>query len=175
MEKYVQIRVVMIIKKIGENMKKNIMIVEIIGIVIICSILGYWVIINQNDSNDNTTHIPSSDQNEIRISISDISTTATFYSYDSNDKSIRYFVVKDSQGNMHVAFDACDVCYGAKKGYRQDDELMKCLNCGQKFPIVSLGVENTAGGCWPSYLPMVIDNDTVVIKISDLIAKSYMF
>ena len=167
----------MIIKKIGENMKKNIMIVGIIGIVTICSIFGYWVIINQNDSNDNTIYIPSPNQNQtdIRISISNISTTATFYSYDSNDKSIRYFVVKDSQGNVHVAFDACDVCYEAKKGYRQDDELMTCINCGQKFLIANIGVENKAGGCWPSYLPMVIDNGTVVIKISDLIAKSYMF
>jgi len=156
-------------------MKKNIMIIGIIGIVIVSSIFGYILIINQNDSNDNTTHIPSSDQDEIRISLSNISTTASFYSFDSDDKSIRYFVVKDSQGNVHVAFDACDVCYEAKKGYRQNDELMSCINCGQEFPIANIGFENTVGGCWPSYLPMIIDNDSIVIKISDLIAKSYMF
>jgi uncharacterized membrane protein len=153
------------------------MIIGIIGIVIISSIIGYIVIINQDNSNGNTTHIPSYNQNqtEIRISISNISATATFYSYNSNDKSIRYFVVKDSQGDVHVAFDACDVCYEAKKGYRQNDELMTCINCRQEFPIVNIGIENTAGGCWPSYLPMVIDNDNVVIKITDLLAKSYMF
>lgn len=159
-------------------MKKNIMIFGIIGIVIIISIFGYYMIsIKQNDSNNNTTYISSPNQNgtEIRIPISDIGTTATFYYYDYNDKSIQYFAVKDSQGNVHVAFDACDVCYEAKKGYKQNDNVMTCLNCGREFSIASIGVENTDGGCWPSYIPMIIDNDNVVIKISDLIAKSYMF
>ena len=159
-------------------MKKNIMILGVLGIVIILSISGYYIVsMKENNSNRNTTPIPSpnQNQNEIRIPISDIGSTATFYFYDSNDKSIQYFAVKDSLGNVHVAFDACDVCFEAKKGYRQNDNLMTCLNCGQEFPITSIGVENTAGGCWPSYLSIRIDNYTVVINISDLKAKSYMF
>lgn len=160
-------------------MKKNIMIYGIIGIIIMISILGgyYIILMKENDSNDNTIHITPPDQNqiEIRIPISDISTNATFYSFDSNNKSIKYFTVKDSMGNVHVAYDACDVCYEAKKGYRQNNNLMTCLNCGLEFPITSIGIENTGGGCWPSYLPMIIDNDTIVISISDLKAKIYMF
>jgi len=159
-------------------MNKNIIIFGIAGIVAILSIGGYFVLsMKANDSNHNTIPVPSPYQNqtEIRIPVSDISTTATFYFYDSNDVSIRYFVVKDSQGNVHVAFDACDVCYEAKKGYKQNDDVMHCINCGKEFPITSIGVENTAGGCWPSYLPIRIDDNTVVIKISDLKAKSYMF
>ena len=89
--------------------------------------------------------------------------------------SIRYFAVKDAQGNVHVAFDACDVCYEAKKGYKQDGDVMQCLNCGKTFSITSIGTENTAGGCWPSFLPMNVDGNDVVIKITDLEAKSYMF
>jgi uncharacterized membrane protein len=119
--------------------------------------------------------MPNQNQNEIKIPISDISTTVSFYYYDSDSKTIQYFAVKDSQGNMHVAFDACDVCYEAKKGYKQTNDVMTCLNCGKEFPITSIGAENTAGGCWPSYLPMIIDNESVVIKISDLKAKSFMF
>ena len=41
--------------------------------------------------------------------------------------------------------------------------------------INSLGTENTRGGCWPSYLPMKIEGDDVVIQISDLEVKSWMF
>jgi uncharacterized membrane protein len=52
---------------------------------------------------------------------------------------------------------------------------MQCINCGKTFSITSIGTDNTAGGCWPSYLPMKIDSDNIVIKISDLKEKSYMF
>jgi len=118
---------------------------------------------------------PTQTQTEVQIPISDLSTAATFYSYDSSGVTVRYFAVKDSQGNVHVAFDACDVCYEAKKGYKQNGNDVQCLNCGKTFSITSIGTENTAGGCWPSYLPMQISGNDVIIKLSDLEAKSIMF
>ena len=132
---------------------------------------------NNNNSNTNTNSNSELQQNEtdVRISISNVSTSAKFYSYDSNGVTVRYFAVKDKQGNVHIAFDACDVCYEAKKGYKQDGDVMQCINCGKTFSITSIGTDNTAGGCWPSFLPMNIDGNDVVIKITDLEAKSYMF
>ena len=132
---------------------------------------------NNDNTNKNTNYNTAPQQNatEVRIPLSDIGTTATFYSYDSDGVTVRYFAVKDAQGNVHVAFDACDVCYEAKKGYKQNGQEMQCLNCGQQFGITSIGTENIAGGCWPSYLNMKIDGNDVVIKIADLEAKSYMF
>ena len=132
---------------------------------------------NDDNTNKNTNYNATPQQNatEVRIPLSDIGTTATFYSYDSDGVTVRYFVVKDTQGTIHVAFDACDVCYEAKKGYKQNGEVMQCLNCGQTFAITDIGIENTGGGCWPSFLPMNIDGNDVIIKIVDLEAKSYMF
>jgi len=131
----------------------------------------------QNGSNSNSNfNTPSlQTQTEIFIKLANLSTKAKFYSFNSNGTNIRYFAVQDSSGNVHIAFDACDVCYEAKKGYQQNGEMMQCKNCGKEFAITGIGVENTGGGCWPSYLPMRIENDTVVIKISDLEEKSYMF
>ena len=83
--------------------------------------------------------------------------------------------MKGSDGNIHVALDACDVCYGAKKGYRQVDDVMHCINCGRTFPINQIGTSNTAGGCWPSFIPTTNDGDDIVIDISDLEEKAYMF
>ena len=164
-------------KKGEKNMKKKIMFMSIVAIVAIL-FLGGCTSNSQNNNNSNTnTSNPAPQQNEteVRIPISDISTTAKLYSYDSNGVSVRYFAVKDKQGNVHVAFDACDVCYEAKKGYKQNGDVMQCLNCGKTFSITSIGTENTAGGCWPSFLPMNIDGNDVVIKIADLELKSYMF
>jgi uncharacterized membrane protein len=129
----------------------------------------------ESDSNTNSNLPPQQTDTEIFIPISNLSTTAKFYSFESEGVTIQYFAVTDVSGNVHIAFDVCDVCYEAKKGYRQNGDVMHCNNCGKEFPIISIGTDNTAGGCWPSYLPMRIDNDTVVIKISDLKAKSYMF
>jgi uncharacterized membrane protein len=52
---------------------------------------------------------------------------------------------------------------------------MLCINCGNQYSINSLGTENTAGGCWPSYLPMRIDEDYIIINEFDLSQKKWMF
>jgi uncharacterized membrane protein len=159
-------------------MKKKIVFMSIITIGAILFLAGCTgTTQNKNNSNTNTNSNspPQQTETEVRIPISDISTTAIFYSYDSNSVTVRYFAVKDKQGTVHVAFDACDVCYEAKKGYKQNGDLMQCINCGKTFSITSIGTENTAGGCWPSFLPMNIDRNDVVITLADLEAKSYMF
>jgi len=159
-------------------MKKKMVLISVVTVVVILFLGGCTgTTQNKNNSNTNTDYnsVPQQNETEVRIPISDIITTATFYSYDSNGVSVRYFAVKDKQGTVHVAFDACDVCYEAKKGYKQNGDLVQCLNCGKTFSITSIGTENTAGGCWPSFLPMNIDGNNVVITIADLEAKSYMF
>jgi len=159
-------------------MKKKIIFIGVVAIQAILLLAGCTTNTqNNNNSNTNTNSNLELQQNEteVRIPISSITTSAKFYSYDSNGISVRYFAVKDKQGTVHVAFDACDVCYEAKKGYKQDGDVMQCLNCGKTFSITSIGTENTVGGCWPSFLSMNIYGNDVVIKIADLEAKSYMF
>ena len=130
---------------------------------------------NGLDSNKNSNPPPQQTDTEIFIPLVNLGTSAKFYYYESEGVTIRYFAVKDPTGNVHVAFDACEVCYEAKKGYRQNGEVMQCINCGKEFPISSIGTDNTAGGCWPSYLPMNINGSTMVIKIADLVEKQFMF
>jgi uncharacterized membrane protein len=148
-------------------------IIAVLSLVIVISMPG-----NPNDQNQNSEIATPSDvisQTEVSIPLSEISSNAKFYSYDSNGIEIRYFAVEGSDGNVHVAFDACDVCYDAKKGYRQNGDVMHCINCGKEFSINSIGTDNIAGGCWPSYLPMDIIGDDIVIQKSDLDEKAYMF
>ena len=91
-------------------------------------------------------------------------------------QKIQFFAVKASDGSIKTAFDACDVCYGSKKGYRQEGNQMVCNNCGNKYPIDGIGTKNKAGGgCWPGYLPNEIQGNSLVIKNSDLKAGKYRF
>jgi len=118
---------------------------------------------------------PPQIENAVKISTSQLSTSAQFYTYNSGGTLVRYFGAVGSDGNVHVATDACDVCYSEKKGYRQVGDVMKCNNCGKEFAINSVGTENLSGGCWPSYLPVTISGEDAVVQLSDLKAKSYMF
>lgn len=118
---------------------------------------------------------PPQVESAVRIPVNQLSASALFFEYDSGTTTIRYFGAVGSDGGVHVATDACDVCFAQKKGYRQIGDVMKCNNCGKEFPINSVGTENLSGGCWPSYLPLTVSGGDAVIQLSDLKAKSYMF
>ncbi|MEM2707465.1 MAG: DUF2318 domain-containing protein [Candidatus Pacearchaeota archaeon] len=113
---------------------------------------------------------------ETKIPISEISENAKWYEYESDGVTIRFFAVKANDGSIKTAFDACDVCYRNKKGYRQEEDYIVCNNCGRRFLINNLGVENkNPSGCWPGYLPSKVENGYLVIKKSDLEKGKWRF
>jgi uncharacterized membrane protein len=83
-----------------------------------------------------------------------------------NGKSINFFAIKSSDGVIRAAIDACDVCFGARKGYHQEGDVMVCNNCGQRFP--SAKINEVKGGCNPAPLTRAIQGDNLVIKLADL-------
>ncbi len=92
---------------------------------------------------------------------------ARFYNYRSHDgTTIRYFIIKSSDGVIRSAFDACDVCWRANKGYQQKDDFMVCKNCGKKFQTTR--VNEVAGGCNPAPLKREITGSTVTIREKDI-------
>ncbi len=111
----------------------------------------------------------------IVIMLSDLTTTAQFYEYEAVSATVHYFALLDEGGEPHVAVDACDVCYGAKKGYRQDGDEMVCNNCGLTFDIDGIGSENRTGGCNPGYIPIEITAESVIIEPEALEAASWYF
>ena len=108
-----------------------------------------------------------SDNEYVKIPLSDLSATIKFYTYESDGASIKYFAVLGSDGKPRTAFNACDVC-GGYQGYRQAGDSIKCNKCGKTFSIDGLGTENKEYGCWPSYLPHTVDENNLLIKVNDL-------
>src|SRR5699024_4436879 len=59
---------------------------------------------------------------------------AKFFNYKTADnKNIRFFAMRSSDGVYRAALDACDECWEAKKGYAQDGDDMVCRKCGRHF------------------------------------------
>lgn len=91
---------------------------------------------------------------------------AKYFRYKFPDDDVFFFVVKSSDGVVRAAFNACDVCYRARKGYSQQGDLMVCNNCGQRFPTERINIEK--GGCNPAPLNRTISGDLVVIDVADI-------
>jgi uncharacterized membrane protein len=87
--------------------------------------------------------------------------------------TIKYFILKSSDGVIRSAFDACDVCWPAGKGYYQEGDYMVCRNCGRKF--ASLLVNEVKGGCNPAPLARVVDNGKAIILVKDILAGKPYF
>jgi len=163
--------------KVKQRNQRIMMISAVVFVVIIAAI---YVVSLGNTNDEESLLNPVSESNvisdtQISIPLTSISSEATFYNYESNGVDIYYFAVKDDDEQVHVALDSCDVCYHAKEGYRQVGDLMECLNCGLTFPIEDIGEKNSDGGCWPSFIPITLNKDNVLIEKSDLESKRFMF
>jgi uncharacterized membrane protein len=79
---------------------------------------------------------------------------------------IDFFVLKSHDGVLRAAFDACDVCYRERQGYRQQGDEMICVNCGQRFS--SDRINEVKGGCNPAPLARNLANGNLVINEQDL-------
>jgi uncharacterized membrane protein len=97
---------------------------------------------------------------------------ARYFEHKHGSITIRYFVVLSADGVLRAAFDACDVCWPAGKGYAQDGEFMVCRNCGQRFH--STKVNEVKGGCNPAPLERRMENGMLLIRVSDILeGKTY--
>lgn len=97
---------------------------------------------------------------------------AHFFTHKAGGTEIRYFVLKSSDGVLRAAFDACDVCWQAGKGYAQAADAMVCRNCGQRF--ASVRVNEVKGGCNPAPLTRKVENGNLIIEAGDILqGKGY--
>jgi uncharacterized membrane protein len=87
--------------------------------------------------------------------------------------AIQYFILKSSDGVIRAAFDACDVCWPAGKGYQQSGDVMVCRNCGRKF--ASVLVNEVKGGCNPAPLNRKVEEGKVVLQINDILSGKQYF
>ncbi len=98
---------------------------------------------------------------------------ARHFQHVDGNFTIRYFILKSSDGVIRAAFDACDVCWPANKGYYQEDDYMVCRNCGRKF--ASVLVNEVKGGCNPAPLNRIMENGQVIIQVKDILEGKQYF
>lgn len=104
----------------------------------------------------------------VKIPVTEVSDGyAHYYSYKAaGGRLVNFFLLKSSDGIIRAAFDACDVCYQARKGYRQEGNEMVCNNCGQRFP--SARINEVKGGCNPAPLNRLVEGEYLVLRATDI-------
>lgn len=107
---------------------------------------------------------------DIEIKFEDLATSnATFIQYTSNGIIMELIAIKDSDNNVKVAFNTCQICNGSPKAYFvQTNGKLICQNCGNVFSLKSIG--DSGNGC----NPMTISNE-YINKTSTGIAISKEF
>ena len=150
-------------------------------ILVICAVLlggaGVYIALNGTGSDAvsseaNLSPNPTGDQVVYQVS-QFADGQARHYKFKHKDLTIRYFILKSSDGVIRAAFDACDVCWPANKGYYQDGDVMVCRNCGRRF--ASIRVNEVKGGCNPAPLNRSIQGDQLILKVKDLLEGKQYF
>jgi uncharacterized membrane protein len=97
---------------------------------------------------------------------------ALFLAMESGGRQYHYFALRSGDGKYRSALDACDVCFRANLGYRQEADRMVCNNCGMKFAADKIGEKK--GGCNPHPLAHRQEAGFMIIAKSDIAAgKDY--
>jgi uncharacterized membrane protein len=123
----------------------------------------------------------ANDYNETMVSVplSSVNQTARYYKWDTSGKTIRFFAVLGTDGQVRTAFDNAYCCYRKDLGERQEGPDMVCNLCNKHFPIDELNRgnlnETMAKQCCPADLPHIMDGGNVLIRKSDIEAGAYLF
>ncbi|MEK7104181.1 MAG: Fe-S-containing protein [Patescibacteria group bacterium] len=93
----------------------------------------------------------------------------------SQTKRIYFFVVKDKNGIIRAAANACQVCFRERKGFHQEENEMVCNNCGNRYPLEKIATEK--GGCNPGPINPNLKprNGKITISQADLEQVAELF
>jgi uncharacterized membrane protein len=157
---------------LGTEKKGRLPVIAIVAVLAL-SIAGGVFFMNQKGEEGSVVAMtpPSSavSATEVRhpVSLFDDGKAHHFQHRTDDGVTVRYFILKSSDGIIRAAFDACDVCWQAGKGYSQEGDYMVCRNCGRQF--ASVLVNEVKGGCNPAPLNRTIVDGEVVISVANIL------
>lgn len=127
----------------SKNSKKVITISIALGLVIL---IGILTVLTGEDNTPETLGV--SETGQLLIDADDVTTTASFYPYESNGTYMEVIAVRANDGTVRTALNTCQVCYNSGRGYyEQLGDVLICNNCGNQFTIDQ--IELIKDGCNP--------------------------
>lgn len=105
----------------------------------------------------------------VRLDLSALAVSeVSFYRFlNRGNQEVRFFVGRDPQGTVQVAFDANEQCAKTKRGYRHQGEWVVCNKCDKAFRITE--VNAGGGGCKPITLEHRLNGNQLLLAESDIL------
>jgi hypothetical protein len=113
---------------------------------------------------------------DVVIEKSTFSETAQFIPVKVDDTEMEIIAVEAPDGTLRTALNTCQVCYDSGRGYyEQDDDVLVCQNCGNRFMMSQVSVEK--GGCNPVGISddMRSETDEAITIPLDLLKQAVPF
>lgn len=149
----------------ASSKKSKTALLTVVGAVFVAAaIVLSWMFVVPSD---NAGYVEA-DNGKIAIGLSEVDDgQAHYFKYRAGNRTVSFFLLQSNDGVIRAAFDACDVCFKALKGYRQEGDEMVCNNCNQRFQSNMINV--VKGGCNPAPLTRNIVDGNVVLHERELI------
>jgi uncharacterized membrane protein len=159
---------------LGNNKKSRLPLI-LAAVAVVIAAAGVFVVLNQGGGQSIATQgAVAADTQQVTFPTAMFADgKARHFEHRNGRHTIRFFVLKSSDGIIRAAFDACDVCWPAGKGYYQEGDYMVCRNCGRRF--ASVLVNEVKGGCNPAPLYRTISGDQLVIQVKDILEGKQYF
>jgi len=147
----------------------------ILPVAVILLVAGAWFMFFKGESSARNFTPVSATNGQVAIDAKLVDDGQVhWFSYQSGGKQVNFFALKGTDGQIRTAFDACQVCYTAKKGYHQEGQEVVCNNCGNRFKFDNVNV--ITGGCNPipiafdkgKPVPATVSGGQIIINAADL-------
>jgi uncharacterized membrane protein len=111
----------------------------------------------------------------VRISVADLEPAEVrFYRFlNPANQEVNFFIGRDEEGALAVAFDANEICAKTKRGYRAEGAWVVCNKCDKSFRLAE--VNAGGGGCKPVPLPFVERAGEVILTEGDILTGWRLF
>lgn len=96
-----------------------------------------------------------------------------FHFLNTSNQEVNFFVGRDGQGVVQVAFDANELCNKLKRGYRHEGEWVVCNKCDKAFRISE--VNDGGGGCKPVPLAHRVESGQLLLAERDILTGWRLF
>ncbi|HET9226983.1 MAG TPA: Fe-S-containing protein [Thermoanaerobaculia bacterium] len=112
---------------------------------------------------------------KVRVSLAGLEPQQVrFYNFlNSGNQEVRFFAGRDSAGHVQVGFDANELCFKTKRGYRHEGEWLVCNKCDKSFRLAE--VNAGGGGCNPIPVRHRVEGEELVIAEADMLEGWRLF
>lgn len=99
-------------------------------------------------SSKDTSLFTAREDGSIAIAMGQLTQAVSFLDISLGDDAVHLLACVDEDGTARLSWNTCQVCSGSPYAYfvLQEDALV-CQNCGNRFPVTSIGTESI--GCHP--------------------------